>query len=384
MEIEKLKILRGPNQWANFPVLEAWVDLGRLEDFPSNTLPGFNERLTAWLPTMIEHRCSVGERGGFFQRLANGTWMGHILEHVCLELQTLAGSVVGFGRARETSRRGVYRVAVQYKEERFAVECLQVANRLLSAIAGNEFDVTAEVKRLHGLLLEERLGPSTRSIVEAAKARGIPTTRLNKGSLVRLGQGSRQRRIIAAETDATPRLPKRLLRIRNSRAAFFESGIPVPEGRPVASAEEAWEVAVQIGVPVVVKPRFGNQGRGVSVNLFTREEVERAWIFAREEGTSVVVEQFINGGDYRLLIVGGVLVAAARRHPPEVIGDGVSSTVQLVALVNSDPQRAGDHTTALSPILLDDVALGVLADQESILKASSSRDELLCSDEMRI
>jgi cyanophycin synthetase len=375
MEIEKLKILRGPNQWANFPVLEAWVDLGRLEDFPSNTLPGFNERLTAWLPTMIEHRCSVGERGGFFQRLANGTWMGHILEHVCLELQTLAGSVVGFGRARETSRRGVYRVAVQYKEERFAVECLQVANRLLEcAIAGNEFDVTAEVERLHGLLLEERLGPSTRSIVEAAKARGIPTTRLNKGSLVRLGQGSRQRRIIAAETDATPAIAEAIAQDKElTRGLLFESGIPVPEGRPVASAEEAWEVAVQIGVPVVVKPRFGNQGRGVSVNLFTREEVERAWIFAREEGTSVVVEQFINGGDYRLLIVGGVLVAAARRHPPEVIGDGVSSTVQLVALVNSDPQRAGDHTTALSPILLDDVALGVLADQgvnpESVIES---------------
>jgi len=204
MEITSLKVLRGPNQWAYFPVLEIVVDLGRLEDFPSNTLPGFNERVMAWLPSMIEHRCSIGEHGGFFQRLRTGTWMGHILEHVTLELQALAGSPVGYGRARETNTRGVYRVVIEYKEEKFAVECVHTAHRLLlAAIDGTPWDMEAELKRLRDLLLDVQLGPSTRSIVEAATARGIPARRLNAGSLVRLGQGAKQRRIIAAETDQT-------------------------------------------------------------------------------------------------------------------------------------------------------------------------------------
>ena len=200
MEILSLKALRGPNQWASFPVLEAWVDLGRLEDFPSNTLPGFNERVMAWLPTMIEHRCSIGERGGFFERLRTGTWMGHVLEHVTLELQTLAGTPVGYGRAREAKTRGVYKVVIEYKEEKFGIECFHAAHRLLmAAIDDAPFDVAAEVKRLRGVLLDVQLGPSTRSIVEAAAARGIPSQRLTGGALVRPGHGARQRRICAGD-----------------------------------------------------------------------------------------------------------------------------------------------------------------------------------------
>ncbi|MFM8706751.1 MAG: cyanophycin synthetase family protein, partial [Planctomycetia bacterium] len=204
LQLLSLKVLRGPNQWASFPVLEAWVDLGRLEDFPSHTIPGFNERIMAWLPSMIEHRCSIGERGGFFERLRTGTWMGHVLEHVTLELQTLSGTTVGYGRAREAKTRGVYKVVIEYKEEKFAVECLHAAHRLLmAAIDGTDFDVAAETKRLRKVLLDVQLGPSTRSIVDAAVARGIPARRLTDGSLVRLGIGAKQRRIIAAETDRT-------------------------------------------------------------------------------------------------------------------------------------------------------------------------------------
>jgi cyanophycin synthetase len=365
MEILSVKVLRGPNQWASFPCLEAWVDLGRLEDFPSHTLPGFNERITAWLPTMIEHRCSIGERGGFFERLRTGTWMGHVLEHVTLELQTLAGTPVGYGRAREAKTRGVYKVVIEYKEERFAIECLHAAHRLImAAIEDAPYDVTGEVKRLRQVLLDVQLGPSTRSIVEAAIGRGIPTQRLTSGSLVRLGQGARQRRICAAETDRTGAVAETIAQDKElTRTLLAESGIPVPEGRPVDDAADAWAVAQDIGAPVVVKPRYGNQGRGVSVNLVTRDEVERAWILANEIDSSVVVERFVSGGDYRILVVGGRMVAAARRHPPTVLGDGVSTVRELMDRINEDPRRCGDHATSLSPMMIDEVAVAVLREQ---------------------
>jgi len=365
MEIISLKVLHGPNQWASFPVLEAWVDLGPLEDYPSNTLPGFNDRLMRWLPSMVEHRCTIGERGGFFERLRTGTWLGHVLEHVTLELQSLAGTVVGFGRARETKTRGVYKVAIEYKEEKFAIECLHTAHRMIkAAIAGEAFEVACEIKRLRKVLLESQLGPSTRSIVEAAAARGIPSRRLNDGSLVRLGQGAKQRRIVAAETDRTGAVAESIAQDKElTRTLLAEAGIPVPEGRPVNDPADAWTVAEEIGAPVVVKPRFGNQGRGVSVNLSTRIEVEKAWHVAREQDTSVVVERFVTGGDFRLLVVGGKVVAAARRRPPTVIGDGGSQIGLLVDRINEDPRRTGDHATSLSPLLIDEVALAVLAEQ---------------------
>jgi len=364
MEITKIKVLRGPNEWAAFPVLEVWVDLGHLEDFPSHVIPGFNDKLKRWLPGMIEHRCNIGERGGFFQRLDTGTWMGHVLEHVTLELQTAAGTAVGYGRARELDQRGCYRVVIEYVEEKFALECLQTAHRLImTAIDGGEFPIAAELKRLRGLLLEVQLGPSTRSIVDAALARGIPCRRLNEGSLVRLGQGAKQRRIIAAETDRTPAVAESIAQDKDlTRALLAEAGIPVPEGRPVTDGAEAQAVAAEFGGPVVVKPRYGNQGRGVSVNLTTPDEVARAWEFARTHGDDVVVERFIPGGDHRLLVVGGKVVAAARRHPPTVTGDGVSSIEQLVAKANEDPRRSGDHATSLSPIVIDAVAIAVLAE----------------------
>jgi cyanophycin synthetase len=365
MEITSLKVLRGPNQWAWFPVLEIWVDLGRFEDFPSNTLPGFNERLMGWLPSMIEHRCSIGERGGFFERLRTGTWLGHILEHVTIELQSLGGTPVGYGRAREAKTRGVYKVIIEYKEEAFAVECARTAHRLImAAIDGSPFDIDVEVKRLRQLLLDVQMGPSTRSIVDAAVARGIPYRRLTDGSLVRLGQGAKQRKICAAETDRTSAVAESIAQDKElTRTLLAEAGVPVPEGRPVSDAADAWAVAEEIGSAVVVKPRYGNQGRGVSVDLATREEVEKAWAVAREEESTVVVERFVSGGDYRVLVVGGKVVAAARRHPPTIQGDGQSTVRQLVEVVNQDPRRCSDHAGALSPVRIDEVALAVLAEQ---------------------
>lgn len=365
MKIRKVLALRGPNVWANFPVLEAWVDLEELKDSPSDTLPGFNERLMSWLPTMIEHRCSIGERGGFFERLRRGTWMGHILEHVTLELQTLAGSDMGFGRARETSEEGVYKVAIRFEEEALARECLKTAFELcLSAVYDRPFDVDAEIARLRELYQDVCLGPSTRAIADAAKARDIPVRRLNEGSLLQFGHGAKQRRIRASETDLTGAIAESIAQDKElTRSLLASIGVPVPEGRPVVSAEDAWEAAEEIGLPVVVKPQDGNQGRGVATNLLTREQVLTAYAAAREESSSVIVEKFIPGNDYRLLVVGDQLVAAARREPAQVVGDGIHTVKELVDRENLDPRRGEHHATVLSKIHLDEISLAVLAEQ---------------------
>jgi cyanophycin synthetase len=365
MEFRKVLVLRGPNYWANFPVLEAWVDLGTLKDSPSDELPGFNDRLMAWLPTLIEHRCSIGERGGFVERLRRGTYQAHILEHVALELQSLSGIDVGFGRTRETSEEGVYKVAVEYQEEAVGRACLESAREIcLAAVHDRPFDVAAELRRLRSLNQQTQLGPSTHSIVRAALARGIPARRLNTGSLVQLGYGSRQRRILAAETDRTGAIAESIAQDKElTRTLLRAVGVPVPEGRPVENAEDAWAAAQEIGLPVVVKPQFGNQGRGVATNLTTQQQVLSAYDAARQEEATILVEQFAPGGDYRLLVVGDRVVAAARREPAQVVGDGRHTVEELVRIVNEDPRRGEDHATALSKIYLDAVALHVLADQ---------------------
>jgi cyanophycin synthetase len=365
MEFRKVLALRGPNQWANFPVLEAWVDLGEWREKPSNEIPGFTERLMNWLPSLIEHRCSVGERGGFRQRLLEGTYPAHILEHVTLELQSLAGTPVGFGKAREISEPGVYRVIVEYQEEAVGRACLEFGRKLfLSAALDQPLDVAGEINRLRDLAQSECLGPSTGAIVAAARARNIPVRRLNEYNMVQFGYGRRGRRIQAAETDRTPAIAESIAQDKDlTRKLLDAAGVPVPEGRPVSSAEDAWKAAENIKPPVVVKPQDGNQGRGVATNLTTREQVLAAYEAARKESSSVLVEKYIPGHDYRVLVMGGKVVAAARREPAHVIGDGQHTVAQLVEIVNADPRRGDHHALMLSKIRLDDVSLGVLHDQ---------------------
>ncbi|HEX5470793.1 MAG TPA: cyanophycin synthetase [Lacipirellulaceae bacterium] len=365
MQLKKVFQLRGPNIWANFPVLEVWVDLEEFKDTSSEMIPGFNDRLMRWLPSMIEHRCSIGERGGFFERLRRGTYMGHILEHTTLELQSLAGNVVGFGRARETSTEGLYKVAIEYLEEDVAMASLNTAFRLLmAAVHDHPFDVDAEIAKLREIARDVCLGPSTAAIVEAAKECGIPSMRLNSDSLVQLGYGARQRRICAAETDRTGAIAESIASDKHlTRTLLKTAGVPVPEGRPVTDVADALDAAEDLGGPVVVKPLDGNHGRGVATNLTTREQIIAAYEVAIQEGSRVVVEQHITGEDYRLLVVGNRLIAAAHREPAHVIGDGHSTIRQLVDEVNRDPQRSDGHGSVLSSIKLDATAIGVLKDQ---------------------
>ncbi|MFN9370941.1 MAG: cyanophycin synthetase [Planctomycetaceae bacterium] len=360
MEIRKILVLRGPNVWSRHPVLEAWVDLHELKDSPSTSIPGFNDRLMNLLPTMIEHRCSYGERGGFFQRLRDGTYPAHILEHVSIELQTLAGTPVGFGKARETSEEGVYKVVMRFRDEQVARACLMAGRELLlSAIYDRPYDVAAEVKKLKALVDRVCLGPSTLAIVSAAEARGIPARRLNAGSLVQLGHGARQRRIWTAETDRTSAIAESIAQDKELTKSLLRAvGVPVPEGRGVDTPEDAWEAAQEIGLPVVVKPRDANHARGVSTNLTSRDEIEKAFQAASKEGSGVIVERFARGEEHRLLVVGDRLVAAVKGEAVTVTADGRSTLRQLIDdQLNSDPRRGDDETFPLSLIEYDAVTL---------------------------
>lgn len=365
MEIRKILALRGPNIWANSQVMEVWVDLGELHDRGSDEIPGFNDRLMSWLPTMIEHRCSLGERGGFFQRLRVGTYMAHVLEHTAIELQALCGVETGFGRARASSEDGVYKVIFKYKEETLARECVAAARELiLAAVYDRPFDVKATVERLRDVAERKLLGPSTGAIVQAARDRNIPHYRLNTHSLVQFGYGSKQRRIQAAETDHTSAIGESIAQDKElTRMLLRAVGVPTPVGRPVSSEEDAWEAAEEIGVPVVVKPQDGNQGRGVATNLTTREQVVASYRAALLESDSVLVEKFAPGHDYRVLVVGGKVASASRREPAQVLGDGTHTIAELVAIANLDPRRGEHHANVLSKIKLDAIALQVLADK---------------------
>lgn len=365
MHIRKVLPLVGPNIWANYPVLEAWVDLGPLEERPSNTLPGFVDRLTAWLPSMIEHRCSEGVRGGFFMRLRDGTWMGHVLEHVTLELQTLAHLPVGYGRTRETSERGVYRVVVECLDHGFGEACLRAGRELLvAAIDGHAFDVAGTLRRLRDLADRLCLGPSTQAIVSAAKARTIPFLRMTDGNLVQLGYGKNQRRIWAAETNKTCALAESIAQDKElTRQLLHSVGVPMPSGRAVSSREDAWGAAEELGLPVVVKPKDANHGRGVSIRLEDREAVEAAYDIALREGTSVLVERFISGTQHRVLVVGGEAVAASGGEAEQVLADGIHTVEELVAQANLDPERGEGSAQPLTTLVLDDISLELLRRQ---------------------
>lgn len=356
MEFLKILPLRGPNIWTYRPVLEVWLDIGALEDSPSNTIPGFYERLTAWLPTLIEHRCGVGERGGFLQRLREGTWPGHILEHVTIELQNLAGMQSGFGKARSTPVRGVYKVVVRSRNEQVSRAALAAARELiLAAMDDKPFDVAGTVARLHDMADSLCLGPSTACIVDAATDRGIPSIRLTEGNLVQLGYGASQHRIWTAETDKTSAIAESISRDKDLTKTLLQAcGVPVPEGRIVSDAADAWDAAEDIGLPVVVKPTDGNHGRGVSTELMTREEVEAAFVLADAEGSEVIVERFVRGSEHRLLVVGGKLVAAARGEVVYLMADGVSSIRTLIdEQINSDPRRGEAEEFPLDVINAD-------------------------------
>jgi len=353
LKLLRINFLRGPNIWTYRSVLEVWLDLGRLEEFPSNKIPGLKERLSAALPALIEHHCGVGERGGFVMRLEEGTWAGHILEHVVIELLNLGGMPTGFGQTRSTSQTGIYRMVFRAREERVARTALREGHALLIACIKNEpFDVDAAVKRVRTEVDNCYLGPSTASIVDAATDRRIPHIRLNDGNLVQLGYGASQRRIWTAETEFTSAIAEGIASDKDLTKSLLKScGVPVPEGQIVNSPEEAWEAAQDIGLPVVVKPSDANHGRGVTLDLNSQAEIEAAYHVAYPEGSDVMVERFIPGHEHRLLVVGNKVVAAARGEIIGITGDGAASVSELIeSQLNTDPRRGIEEEFPLETI----------------------------------
>ena len=370
IEILSHRHLRGPNMWSYNPALEVLIDIGDLEDYPSDLIPGFYDRLSKCLPSLHEHRCSYGEPGGFLKRVEEGTWPGHILEHLTIELQNLAGIAGGFGRARDGGRRGVYKVIVSATEEAVTLQAFQYARDLLLTLIKDNGDFVSQrekiIEDLRDLSDDLCLGPSTACIVNAATAREIPYIRLSSGNLVQLGYGSKQRRIWTAETDQTSAIAETISRDKDlTKSLLASAGVPTPEGRTVTSPDDAWEAAQDIGLPVVVKPIDGNHGRGVFINLYTQQEIEAAYAVAINEGSEVLVERHIIGDEHRLLVVGNKVVAAAKGETVWITGDGKHTVLELIQIqINSDPRRGTTEECPLNLVRIDSAVELELARQK--------------------
>lgn len=375
MRIRERRVYVGPNVYVRSPAVRLTLDLGALEAWPSDRLPGLVERLTAAVPTLAGHRCSPGEPGGFVQRLRDGTWMGHVLEHVAIALQNLVGHDIAFGRTRGTGEHGCYHVVYAAEDPGVGLLAGDAAYDLLVGLlpealrreVGLEAPGADPAARVADFVREaERvgLGPSTASLVAAARARDIPCIRLDEGALVQLGYGHRQQRVDATITGRTASIAVDLAGDkRRANRLLHEAGVPVPIQVPVHSASDAVAAARVIGYPVVVKPLDANHGRGVTAGLTDEESVYRAFENARNVRTEVLVEACLPGADHRLLVVGDRLVAAARREPAQVVGDGRSTIRALVAQANADPRRGEGHARPMTRLRLDDAAAQALTAQ---------------------
>ncbi len=364
MKILSIRALRGPSIYHNQPCILMRLDLEELEGRPSNTIDGFRARLEAKLPSLQEHRCSVGEPGGFFQRVVEGTWMGHVIEHVAIELQCLAAMEVGYGKTRGTATPGIYNVVYRYLEEHCGLYAGNQAFELVEhLIAGSEddFDLDAVVHRLKELRERYRLGPSTQGLVDEAIRRSIPWVRLNNRSLVQLGHGARQQRIQATTTSRTSSIAMDLACDKNATKRLLdEAGVPVPRGEEVQTLPGALEVAHEIGFPVVIKPVDGNHGKGATIGVNDDEHVASAFKAAKAFCRYVMVERQLVGEDFRALVVDHQFIAAAHRVPAHVIGDGERTVAELIEITNRDPRRGFGHEKVLTEIEVDQMTKRLL------------------------
>ena len=379
MIVVERRVYRGPSLYAHFPVMRLTVDLGVLEEWPSAKIPGFNDALLEAMPTLHAHTCSFGEAGGFVRRLREdgGTWLGHVLEHVAIELQQLTGAHVSFGKTRGEGTKGRYHVVYEYEEERVGEAAGDLALRFLHHLLPADlrpraeddkptaFDLKREIVELIDFAQRRQLGPSTGSIVRAAEARDIPWMRLNDYSLIQFGHGKYQKRIQATVTSETRHIAVEIASDKEETNRILGNlGLPVPRQRVIRSAEGAVSAAERLGYPVVVKPLDANHGRGVSLDLKTSDEVRTAFDKAREHARSIVVENFLSGFDHRMLVVGGELIAVAKRVPGHVVGDGKHTIRELVEILNADPRRGIGHEKVLTRLELDAQADRLMAKAE--------------------
>ena len=381
MKIVEIKALRGPNYWSirRGKLIQMKLDLEEMEQRPTNKIEGFRENLEKILPSLYEHRCSELRPGGFFERVDEGTWMGHVIEHVALELQTLAGMDMGFGRTRGTGKEGEYYVVFDYMEEAAGLYAGKAAFKLCEAlIEGKLYDITDDIQRMRELREETRLGPSTGCIVEEAAKRGIPFIRLNKSSLVQLGYGINQQRIRATIAGTTSCIAVDIAGDKDETKRLLEAAeIPVPKGSIIRSENELQDAIDRIGYPCVLKPLNGNHGKGATTNIINYTQALTALAAAQKYGRSVIVEKFINGFDFRLLCINNKFICAALRTPAAVTGDGQHSIQWLVDETNKDERRGYGHEKVLTQIKVDEFTKIMLDDKGYTLETIPQKGEIV-------
>ncbi len=381
MKILEIKVLKGPNYWSvrRNKLIQMKLDLEEKENMPTNKIPGFRERLEQLLPSLYEHRCSVGEPGGFFQRVDEGTWMGHVVEHIALEIQTLAGMDTGFGRTRtpEGEKEGVYYVVFSYMEEDAGVYAARAAVRIAQAlIDGTAYDLSEDIQKMREIREDTRLGPSTGCIVDEAAKRGIPYIRLNKQSLVQLGYGVNQKRIRATIASTTGNIAVDIACDKEETKALLEAAeIPVPRGTVIRTEAGLDEAIERFGYPLVIKPIDGNHGKGNTTNITNREQAIKAFEAAKVYSRSVIVERFITGYDFRCLVINYKFICAALRTPASVVGDGIHTIQWLIDETNKDPRRGYGHEKVLTQITVDQFTQKMLDDANITLEHIPAKGE---------
>ena len=381
MKIVDIKTMKGPNYWSvrrhNLTVMV--LDLEEMEQFPTNKIYGFGERLEAMFPSMYSHRCSVGCEGGFFQRVKEGTWMGHVIEHIALEIQTLAGMDCGFGRTRGYGEEGVYFVVFNHMVGKVGEYAAKASFRIAEAlIANKEYDLDEDIMNMKEIRQNEGLGPSTSSIIKEAEARGIPWIRLNKYSLCQLGYGANQKRIQATVTSETSNIGVEIACDKEETKDLLEQAeVPIPKGDIIRTERGLKEAVDYVGFPLVIKPVNGNHGRGITTNINSLDEALIGFKEAKEVSRLVIVEKYITGEDHRLLVINNKLVAAAKRTPAHVIGDGKSTIQELVDEVNKDERRGYGHEKVLTEIDINSLTLEILKEMNMTTKSVPKKGEMV-------
>ena len=381
MKILEIKVLRGPNYWSvrRNKLIQMKLDLEELEDRPTNKIDGFRQKLEQLFPSLYSHRCSEGEPGGFFKRVDEGTWMGHVIEHIALELQTISGMDTGFGRTRSAGEQGVYYVVFSYMEEDAGVYAARASVRIAqSLVDGTTYNLEEDIQQLRVIREDTRLGPSTGSIVNEAEKRGIPFIRLNKSSLVQLGYGIHQKRIRATIASTTGNIAVDIACDKEETKNLLEAAeIPVPRGTVIRSEEGLQDAIDKFGYPLVIKPIDGNHGKGNTTNITTWEQAVTALEAAKQYGRSVIVEKFITGFDFRILVINYKFICAALRTPASVIGDGQHNIQWLIEEINKDPRRGYGHEKVLTQITIDAFTQKMLDEKNYTLTTIPPKGELV-------
>jgi cyanophycin synthetase len=367
MQIIETKVMRGPNCWSAYrkQLIQMKLDIGEYEQRPTNQISGFAERLQALLPSLYEHECSEKKPGGFLERVKKGTWLGHVIEHVALELQTLAGMNCGYGRTRSVGPKGVYHVVFAYEVEKAGIYAANAAVKLVKALAEKEpCDFQKDIEELIAINMRYGLGPSTKAILQAARNRNIPYRRLDNDSLILLGHGKNQTIIRSTIAGSTSALGVEFARDKNETKLLLEKeSVPVPRGVMFSQLDSLDEIIEEVGWPMVIKPLDGNHGRGVTTNIRSKDEAEGAFHLAKQVSKHLIAEKYMEGFDYRLLLVNYRLVAAAKRIPAMVMGDGRSTIEELIHKTNQDPARGQGHENILTAIRIDEPTKIILAKQ---------------------